>query len=79
MTHKKVSCTLDRCANAIITLFQPCVGIARLKRWQRADRLGLNPPIEVLAVLLKEEARGNKEIERAHMDELLNSTAVGGA
>lgn len=56
---------------------QPCVGIARIKRWQRAHRLGLNPPIEVLAVLLKEEAKGNKDIERAHMDELLNSTAVG--
>jgi DNA polymerase delta subunit 4 len=41
--------------------------------------LGLNPPIEVLAVLLKEEAKGNKGMERAHMDELLNSTAVGSA
>jgi DNA polymerase delta subunit 4 len=37
----------------------------------------LNPPVEVLAVLLKEEAKGNKEIETAHMDELLNSAAVG--
>ena len=39
--------------------------------------MGLNPPIEVLAVLLKEEAKDNKEIEKAHMDELLNSAAVG--
>lgn len=37
----------------------------------------MNPPIEVLAVLLKEEERGNKAIERAHMDELLNSVSTG--
>ncbi|KAK0704865.1 DNA polymerase delta, subunit 4-domain-containing protein [Lasiosphaeris hirsuta] len=57
--------------------YGPSVGTARRKRWERADRLGLNPPIEVLAVLIKEQAAGNKAIERAHMDELLNSTAVG--
>jgi DNA polymerase delta subunit 4 len=45
-----------------------------MKRWQRAQKLGLNPPIEVLAVLLKEEAKGNKGIERAHMDEIMNAT-----
>ncbi len=53
---------------------KPCVGISRMKRWQRADRLGLNPPVEVLAVLVKEEGKGTKGIERAHMDEILNST-----
>ena len=47
-----------------------------MKRWERAQRLGLNPPVEVLAVLLREEGRG---MEKAHMDELLNSTAVGTA
>ncbi|KAL2261210.1 hypothetical protein VTK26DRAFT_4576 [Humicola hyalothermophila] len=57
--------------------YGPCLGITRIKRWQRAERLGLHPPIEVLAVLLKEEAKGNKGIEKAHMDELLNSTAIG--
>ncbi|KXX77082.1 DNA polymerase delta subunit 4 [Madurella mycetomatis] len=57
--------------------YGPCIGIARIKRWQRAQRLGLNPPIEVLAVLMKEDAKGNKDIERAHMDEILNSTAIG--
>jgi DNA polymerase delta subunit 4 len=56
---------------------KPCIGITRLKRWQRAQRLGLNPPIEVLAVLLKEEAKGNKSIERAHMDEIMNNTSIG--
>ncbi|KAK4189819.1 DNA polymerase delta subunit 4 [Podospora australis] len=57
--------------------YGPCIGITRLKRWQRAERLGLHPPIEALAVLLKEEAKGNGEIEGAHMDELLSSTATG--
>ncbi|KLO91141.1 DNA polymerase delta subunit 4 [Fusarium fujikuroi] len=57
--------------------YGPCIGMPRIKRWKRAERLGLNPPIEVLAVLLKEESKGNNKIETAHMDEILNSTAVG--
>ncbi|KAI1076396.1 hypothetical protein F5B20DRAFT_555925 [Whalleya microplaca] len=57
--------------------YGPCVGISRVKRWQRADRLGLEPPVEVLAVLMKEEAKGAKGIEKAYMDDILNSTAVG--
>ncbi|KAK4166258.1 DNA polymerase delta subunit 4 [Cladorrhinum sp. PSN259] len=57
--------------------FGPCIGITRLKRWQRAQRLGLHPPIEVLAVLVKEDVKGNKGLEGAHMDELLSSTAIG--
>lgn len=48
-----------------------------MKRWYRAERLGLNPPIEVLAVLLKEEKQGNAGIERSTMDRLMESTAVG--
>lgn len=47
-----------------------------MKRWVRANKLGLNPPIEVLAVLLKEETRGNSKIERAHLDELMSSKFV---
>ncbi|KAK2004265.1 hypothetical protein LX36DRAFT_696262 [Colletotrichum falcatum] len=58
--------------------YGPCIGLQRMKRWQRAERLGLNPPIEVLAVLLKEEQKGNS-LERAHMDELMNTTVVGSA
>jgi len=58
--------------------YGPCIGLQRMKRWQRAERLGLNPPIEVLAVLLKEEQKGNS-LERAHMDELMNTTVVGPA
>ncbi|CRK16492.1 hypothetical protein BN1708_011781 [Verticillium longisporum] len=55
---------------------EPCVGIQRMRRWERANKLGLNPPIEVLAVLLKEQKEGSQS-ERAHMDVILNSTAVG--
>lgn len=56
---------------------QPCVGISRADRWRRADRLGLDPPTEVLAVLMKERQKGSRRLEVAHMDEILNSTAVG--
>ena len=48
-----------------------------MRRWQRADRLGLNPPVEILAVLMKEEEKGTKGVEEAHMDYILNSTAIG--
>ncbi|KAI1767072.1 hypothetical protein GGR53DRAFT_463814 [Hypoxylon sp. FL1150] len=54
--------------------YGPCVGISRMKRWKRADKLGLNPPLEVLAVLQQEESEG---MEKAHMDDILNSTAIG--
>lgn len=50
---------------------QPCIGIARIKRWRRAHALGLNPPIEVLAVLLRDEANGMAN-EKAYIDELLS-------
>ncbi|KAF8864762.1 hypothetical protein BDZ45DRAFT_569284, partial [Acephala macrosclerotiorum] len=53
--------------------YGPAIGIARMKRWVRANKLGLSPPIEVLAVLLKEEEKGNTKIERAHVDELMSS------
>jgi DNA polymerase delta subunit 4 len=52
--------------------YGPCIGIARLNRWLRASRLDLNPPIEVLAVLLREEAKGDKRDTGriAYIDEL---------
>lgn len=59
---------------ADIIYLQPCTGIARLKRWKRAYRLKLDPPIEVLAVLLKEMDKDSKvELQRSQVDELLNS------
>ncbi|KAI0384807.1 DNA polymerase delta, subunit 4-domain-containing protein [Hypomontagnella monticulosa] len=57
--------------------YGPCVGVTRMKRWKRAEKLGLNPPLEVLAVLQKEDAKGTNDVEKAHIDEILNSTAVG--
>ncbi|KAJ4155200.1 hypothetical protein LMH87_000456 [Akanthomyces muscarius] len=56
--------------------YGPCIGTPRMKRWQRAERLGLNPPIEVLAVLLREENKGNSDIETAQMDKILNAVVV---
>ncbi|KAE8152914.1 DNA polymerase delta, subunit 4-domain-containing protein [Aspergillus avenaceus] len=49
--------------------FGPCIGIARLKRWRRANSLNLNPPIEVLAVLLKQNEDTK---QRAYVDELMS-------
>ncbi|KIH89188.1 DNA polymerase delta subunit 4 [Sporothrix brasiliensis 5110] len=53
--------------------FGPCVGITRKSRWLRAQRLGLSPPIEVLAVMLKEEAKGVEGIQRSSFDDILNA------
>lgn len=47
-----------------------------MKRWKRAQNLGLQPPIEVLAVLLKEEEKNNIRAERAHVDELMSSRSI---
>ncbi|KAJ5770154.1 uncharacterized protein N7511_002205 [Penicillium nucicola] len=48
--------------------YGPCIGIPRVNRWRRANTLKLNPPIEVLAVILK----GKNTKERAHIDEILS-------
>lgn len=50
----------------MLTFLQPCIGLSRLQRWQRAQRIGLHPPIEVLAVLLN----GKDIADRSHMEEL---------
>ncbi|XP_038998269.1 DNA polymerase delta subunit 4-like isoform X1 [Hibiscus syriacus] len=31
--------------------FGPCIGIPRIDRWERARRLGLNPPKEIESIL----------------------------
>jgi DNA polymerase delta subunit 4 len=51
-----------------LTFPQPCIGISRAKRWHRAHQLKLNPPIEVLAVLLK----GKDTKQEAYIGELLS-------
>lgn len=48
-----------------------------MQRWKRAHRLRLNPPIEVLAALLKEQEGDNKSsIQTSNVDQLLNSRDV---
>jgi DNA polymerase delta subunit 4 len=48
-----------------------------LKRWKRAHRLGLKPPIEILAVLLKEQEGKDKiSVQRSQVDELLNARNI---
>lgn len=69
--HEKILRHFDLCSQ-----YGPCIGIPRVKRWRRAKGLGLNPPIEVLAVLMKEEEKASgKEWwgQRAYLDELTNS------
>ncbi|KAF2162606.1 hypothetical protein M409DRAFT_68924 [Zasmidium cellare ATCC 36951] len=56
--------------------YGPAIGIARLKRWKRANMLGLEPPIEVLAVLLKDMDDGSAKSQRAYVDELMSSRFV---
>jgi DNA polymerase delta subunit 4 len=50
--------------------YGPCIGIPRLRRWKRAYGLGLNPPLEVLAVLLREQKTNKGKGEMAYIDEL---------
>ncbi|EUC50727.1 hypothetical protein COCMIDRAFT_81229 [Bipolaris oryzae ATCC 44560] len=71
--HDKVLREFDMSAH-----YGPCTGIARLKRWKRAQRLGLEPPVEVLAVLLQEQegSAGNRiSVQRSIVDEMLNIKA----
>ncbi|KAI8942561.1 hypothetical protein NX059_000619 [Plenodomus lindquistii] len=71
--HEKILREFDMSAH-----YGPCTGVARLKRWKRAQRLDLDPPLEVLAVLLKEQdkegaAKDKLAYQRSIVDELLNS------
>ncbi|KAH0541291.1 hypothetical protein FGG08_004215 [Glutinoglossum americanum] len=65
--HEKILRHFD-----ISSQYGPCIGIARMKRWKRANGLGLRPPIQVLAVLLQEEAKQNMKTEVAIVDELIS-------
>jgi DNA polymerase delta subunit 4 len=40
------------CCNAFDRNYDygPCIGVTRLERWERAQAMGLNPPLEVSVV-----------------------------
>jgi len=44
--------------------YGPCVGVTRLERWERAQALGLNPPVEVHEILSTKQ--GIEEDEFKH-------------
>lgn len=46
--------------------YGPCIGIGRLARWKRAKGLGMEPPVEVLAVCLRVEKDLGGTREREH-------------
>ncbi|KAF2857372.1 hypothetical protein K470DRAFT_297145 [Piedraia hortae CBS 480.64] len=52
------------------THYGPCIGISRKRRWCRANGLGLDPAIEVLAVIMRED---KKNTGRAYIDDLLTA------
>ncbi|OAG42932.1 hypothetical protein AYO21_02883 [Fonsecaea monophora] len=58
--------------------YGPCIGIPRLQRWRRANTLGLEPPVEVLAVLLREQdgAKTQGCGKMAYIDELSGGRVV---
>ncbi|RVX70725.1 hypothetical protein B0A52_05375 [Exophiala mesophila] len=58
--------------------YGPCIGIPRLHRWKRANLLGLEPPVEVLAVLLREEDKSTSQGcgKIAYIDELGGGKAI---
>ncbi|KAI0310572.1 DNA polymerase delta, subunit 4-domain-containing protein [Amylostereum chailletii] len=41
--------------------YGPCVGVSRLQRWERAQALGLRPPVEVREILLTREGVDDPE------------------
>ncbi|EXJ78542.1 hypothetical protein A1O1_08943 [Capronia coronata CBS 617.96] len=58
--------------------YGPCIGISRLQRWKRANLLGLEPPVEVLAVLLREEDKKTSQGcgKLAYIDELAGGRVI---
>ncbi|KAA8895095.1 DNA polymerase delta, subunit 4-domain-containing protein [Sphaerosporella brunnea] len=64
--------------------YGPCIGITRAGRWKRAHRLGLRPPIEVLAVALQMEDEmaadhpaEKRDTRRAYIDDFLSTRNAG--
>ena len=72
--HEKILRHFDLCSE-----YGPCIGITRLHRWKRAQSMSLNPPIEVLAVLLKEDAKEGKKGEKRNTGRIAYVDELGGA
>lgn len=72
--HEKILRHFDLCSE-----YGPCIGISRIQRWKRAQSLALHPPVEVLAVLLKEEDKGEKKSEKRAAGRLAYVDELGGA
>ncbi|MCJ1311930.1 hypothetical protein MMC25_005604 [Agyrium rufum] len=55
--------------------YGPSIGIDRSKRWKRANKLGMKPPIEILAVIVKDSAKAKdqQDVQRSIVDELMSS------
>lgn len=47
-----------------------------MQRWKRAYSLGLDPPIEVLALLYKEDDKTSGGAEKSILDELILSSKM---
>jgi DNA polymerase delta subunit 4 len=86
MSSRYGVCQTDVALRLLANLLQPSIGITRIARWKRAHRLGMEPPIEILAVLLKEEQsakdKGDKlaelQIQKSIMDDLIMSSRLRG-
>jgi len=51
--------------------YGPCIGMSRLQRWERAEALGLNPPVAVKDILLAEQSKeGSTMAECVFYDEV---------
>lgn len=41
--------------------YGPCIGVTRLERWERAAKMGLNPPPEIHDILTTQQGRDNSD------------------
>ncbi|KDQ26514.1 hypothetical protein PLEOSDRAFT_159569 [Pleurotus ostreatus PC15] len=45
--------------------YGPCVGVPRIQRWERANKMGLNPPQEVYEILTNKEYKDKDEYSQS--------------
>ncbi|KAK0501666.1 DNA polymerase delta, subunit 4-domain-containing protein [Armillaria luteobubalina] len=41
--------------------YGPCIGVTRLERWERAAKMGLNPPSEIYDILTTQQGRDHSD------------------